>query len=552
MRRLALVVSTIVALAPFAPLATPAHAANSGAAVRQKVADRIGDQRRISQGVRAWLNGPNGGASPAAQTVRVSFGTNVDAANPNEDLLAGQSETAIGAEGAKVLASWNDITGFAFNESTQLKASITGVGFSSDGGAHFTDLVGLPNDNPDQQWFGDPTVAAIDSRHFIVGSLYFPSFFTACSDGNPSGLNLAISVGTVNSAGTGVSFSDPIVVANGGNVCAQQTPPGLALLDKEYLAYDSGSRTLVMSYTRFFLGRGHSSLGQIEMVRAHVPATPAQLTTASFGTPIVIWHEEPFCLNGSEANQCGAENEGAYPTVAPGGNAYVAWERNWFSNFAFSGDPYVYIHAAKVNLGAEHPVQGGNARPVIVTEGQRNSNPDGGVKSLDGTVIPGYTRGIGQDFPRVVFDAPLNRLIVVWNDASAHPLGDIWMRPMSERLVHAYPIVRVNSDADYTLHFLPAVSVRSNGTLCTSWYDRRLGGPDSSRTDYFGECRSNPSQQEPDFRITTGSTDWANTGSFINPNFGDYTDNTSTGTTTYFIWSDGRIGVPQPFVDSRG
>jgi hypothetical protein len=52
-------------------------------------------------------------------------------------------------------------------------------------------------------------------------------------------------------------------------------------------------------------------------------------------------------------------------------------------------------------------------------------------------------------------------------------------------------------------------------------------------------------------RITTGSTDWAGTGSLIDPNFGDYTDNATDGTRTYFTWSDGRIGVPQPFVDSR-
>ena len=46
-----------------------------------------------------------------------------------------------------------------------------------------------------------------------------------------------------------------------------------------------------------------------------------------------------------------------------------------------------------------------------------------------------------------------------------------------------------------------------------------------------------------------GATDWTNTSSLITPNFGDYTDNTSVGTTTYYTWSDGRLGVPQPFVD---
>jgi hypothetical protein len=78
-----------------------------------------------------------------------------------------------------------------------------------------------------------------------------------------------------------------------------------------------------------------------------------------------------------------------------------------------------------------------------------------------------------------------------------------------------------------------------------------LFGPDSTKTDYFGEIRPSSGVSATDFRITTGATDWLGTSSLIIPNFGDYTDNISTGTKTYFTWSDGRIGVPQPFVDSH-
>lgn len=70
-------------------------------------------------------------------------------------------------------------------------------------------------------------------------------------------------------------------------------------------------------------------------------------------------------------------------------------------------------------------------------------------------------------------------------------------------------------------------------------------------TDYYGECRPGPTSAASDFRITTVSTDWLGTSSLINPNFGDYTDNATNGTTTFFTWSDGRLGIPQPFVDHR-
>ncbi|MEA2581197.1 MAG: hypothetical protein QOE83_2089 [Actinomycetota bacterium] len=542
----------LVAFALLSTALTVVPAQQAGAstdALRQWVSDRIVGHKSLSQGARQWLKGPPSSPRSSSSPRTPSFGTNVDAADPNEDLISGQSETAIAASGQTVVAAWNDATGFAFNDSTQAKASFTGVGFSSDGGASFQDLVGLPNPNPDQQWMGDPMAIAIDSRHFLVGGLYFPSFFTACSDGNPSTLGVAVSVGTLNGLGTNISFSSPIFVAQGGDLCAHPRPHGLALLDKPFMAYDPTSRTLAVTYTRDYL-RG-SGLGEVDVARAHVPAVPSSLTQGSFHN-LVVWHQELFCLDGSEANQCGALNTGAYPAVAPDGKIYVAWERNIESNLFFSGDPYVYIHAAVIPRWATEPTVGGNTSPFVVTQGQVNSNSDGGVKSLDGTAIAGFSRGLGQDFPRVAFDAQIGRPIVVWNDASAHPLGDIWMRALGANLGSAASIHRVNSDGGYALHFLPAVSIRSNGKICSSWYDRRRSAPDSTETDYFGECRPNPWTQSRDYRITTGATDWSGTSSFISPNFGDYTDNASTGTTTYFIWSDGRLGVPQPFVDSNG
>jgi hypothetical protein len=297
-----------------------------------------------------------------------------------------------------------------------------------------------------------------------------------------------------------------------------------------------------MSYTRFFFGfgsGGHSGNGQIEMVRAHLPSNPRTLAAGNWSSPITVWPEEPTTIN-----------TGAYVSLASNGDAYLSWERNWFSNL-FNGNPFVYIHAARVRAGDVSPVVGGPAFPRIVTLGQRNSNGAGGVKSLDAVVIAGYNRGIGQDFPRIAVNGPKSKVIVVWNDASAHPLGDIWMRALPLGLSISGGISKVNDDNSFALHFLPAVSVHRDGALATSWYDRRLTGPDSSRTDYFGEVRSTPAGNATDFRITTGSSDWANTSSFITPNFGDYTDNASSGTTTYFTWSDGRIGVPQPFVDSH-
>jgi hypothetical protein len=296
-----------------------------------------------------------------------------------------------------------------------------------------------------------------------------------------------------------------------------------------------------MSYTRFFnfdRRRGRCGTGQVEVKTAHVPRNPFSLTARSWSSPIVVAPEvcsPPIVQTGS------------YPVVAPGGEIYVAWERNLFTNVQEGRDPFVYIKAARISSAT-----GQVTARVTVSKGQTGAaNESGGVKSLDTVFIAGYNRGFGQDFPRVAFDPVGGRLLVEWNDASHHPLGDVWLKSLAPDLSDngTAPIAKVNDDDSFALHFLPAVSVRSDGTICSSWYDRRLGGANSTVTDYFGECRPDAGTNAPDVRITTGSTDWASDSSAIAPNFGDYTDNVSTGHRTYYTWSDGRIGVPQPFVD---
>jgi len=222
-------------------LAGPAaSAATTGSSLRSLVAARLPYPNSASQGLSIWLNPPDGQLTTSAgRAATVSFGSNVDAANPQEDTAGGQSEEAIAAaSGGRVMADWNDITGVMFPPNTR-SGSVTGVGYSTDGGRHFRDLVGLPNPNPDEQWSGDPAIVAIDGgAHYIVGSLYAPSF-NACGDTHPSMFTVAVSVATPSSAG--VAFTKPIIVNNPGNLCAlarRRPPNNIAILDKDWLAWD--------------------------------------------------------------------------------------------------------------------------------------------------------------------------------------------------------------------------------------------------------------------------------------------------------------------------
>src|SRR5207249_9954394 len=76
----------------------------------------------------------------------------------------------------------------------------------------------------------------------------------------------------------------------------------------------------------------------------------------------------------------------------------------------------------------------------------------------------------------------------------------------------------------------PLSTLSLHDALPISWYDRRVAGPNSTLTDYFAEVRTGPTANAKDFKVTTGATDWNVTSSLIAPNFGDYTDNASSGT----------------------
>src|SRR5947209_17401602 len=55
------------------------------------------DLSTVSSGARTWFQGPQPGSDRPNATRRLAFGTNVDANDPQQDLGAGQSETAIAA-----------------------------------------------------------------------------------------------------------------------------------------------------------------------------------------------------------------------------------------------------------------------------------------------------------------------------------------------------------------------------------------------------------------------------------------------------------------------
>jgi hypothetical protein len=552
-------------LASTATRAATIHGRITGSAAGNPFCKNLGVKYQASAGAQAFCFGlRRSGPGPAARRFAATpVSANVNAANlaedvsPNGTRAYGQSETSIAASGPYVVEAWNDSTSF-FSPcpSPSAKEEGTGFGFSSNGGRSFTDLGGLPTSNCAlDMWFGDPSVTAYTAG----GSTYF--YISSLFD-SPNGLGgsfIALDACKVTSGGAGATLScgQPTIVGS-SSVCITDPQIGLvcSFLDKDFLAIDPAHGRLYASFTEFNLNTGASQveLSACDLGNAAGGAGPAGGTPAApVCTDNGIQNPPYFVVQRPDPNFC--EYEGSYPAVNTGaGDVYVAYEYNWGSNLSNSG-PCASLPVSNVMTRIRFaclPLTGKSEcrKPTV-----RVAVP---IVSLDSAFIPGYNRFPGNDFPRIAVSRAHGTVSMVWNDARFDPLGDIMLQSfklLTLALVQGKPVV-LNPAADAS-NFLPALRVaNASGNLDVSWYSRtNANSAITGVTAVIGVSPRAISTPRSSVRITTANSDWLSVSSDIDPNFGDYTDNVLVargtapyvGSTLYVAWSDGRLGLPQPF-----
>ncbi len=554
---------------------SPVSHAQSTATITTKdyFCSRLGKSILASAGAQMWCFGtqlPTSNAKNAKKIAATSFGTNVNAANPNEDISPsgvrayGQSEVSVASIGSYTVEAWNDSTAFfAPCPSPQSKEEATGFGFSANGGKSFVDQGGLPNTNCNAaRYGGDPSVETWrsgGSDYFYISSLFNP---VNVPFGTPALSYIALSACKASGTGTtaSISCSQPIIAATSTECSA--TLGACSFLDKDFLSIDPVRGRLYMSYTEFGVGTNPAlTNGAIELAACDI-GTPSGGKGSQGGTPAA-----PVCLPGNTGtvttpaspylivspSDASCEQEGAYPAVdVKTGAVYVAYEFNAGSNLfslACSNIPtknvVAYVPGTCLTL------------PSASCAGAAASNAVN-VVSMDAAFIPGYNRFPMNDFPRIAVSTKSGTVSIVWNDARLHPAGDILLQSYdlgSLAAVQSTP-VRLNSSTG-GWHMLPALrNADANGNLNVSFYGR--ASANTAVTNVYAALNVNPriqSSVSSNKLITTAPTDWLAVSSDITPNFGDYTDayvtaatsNTYTGKTVYVAWSDGRLGVPQPF-----
>jgi len=488
--------------------------------------------------------------NPSIRPMAFTLNNNVNAANPSEDITQsgvrgyGQSETSSAAIESDVVEAWNDSTGFfAPCPSPNNQEELTGFGFSSNNGASFTDLGGLPNVNcASSVYEGDAGVEAYRARngndYFYVTSIFI-NFAAATSQ-------VDLAACKVNGMGMGafLTCSQPITVASVPLPRAQPTP-GTGFFDKPYVTIDQPRGLLYVSYTDFETGPMNTGNGQVQLAKCNLinPGAPVCNGTAAIVAP------EGSCVN-----------QGSYPAADPAtGDVYVAHEFNYVSDeFAPCNSLPTQQVTDRIPMGAGASVA--QARVNIVSEST--------------AFVPGYNRFPLNDFPRIAISDPFGTVSITWNDTRFRPTGDIVLQ--SYNLGSGFPLpvqhssgcttpscakpVRLTNNTTPTFNLLPGLrNAEPDGRIDVSWYDRRRSPTfDRSFTDVYGAFDFSPriTGTPANRRVTTVGTSWNGTSSDIVPNFGDYTDNhlkesgsgpTYTTDSLFIAWSDGRIGEPQPF-----
>ncbi len=201
---------------------------------------------RVRSLEQAGVLKPGGGlASDASSPVRVdgagSFGVNRRVNDPTTDAFpdAGQSETTVAATGNNILVAWNDGNGF---DLVAPAYQLMSYGYSTDGGATWTDGGGLPQPPAmaNWQWSSDPVLTVNTANNeFIFTGLVFP----AGPPGTGTTNGIAIVKGTF--SGSTFTWGTPVVITSGNN--AQY------FFDKQWVAVNPANGYLYVTYTRFEL-----------------------------------------------------------------------------------------------------------------------------------------------------------------------------------------------------------------------------------------------------------------------------------------------------------
>ena len=276
----------------------------------------------------------------------------------------GQSEVSIAAFGNNLVAAWNDGIGlwpFPFTDSQ-------GFAYSTDGGASWTDG-GVPPTTNIGRWSSDPVVVVNEK----TGAFYF----CALTDQDAAGTN---GIGVVKGTFSGASFNW------GTPESAVEFDNSNALLDKQWMAVDSLTGNLYITYSHFVASGGQLVSDEIRFMRS-------TNDNQSWSAPVRV----------SRVSDDGFV-QGSRVAVGPNGEIHLVWHAIGQANNSPYGRDYLRVRRSND--------QGVNFAPEGTADSLFSNFMSGG---------PGFNRPIGITFPSIAVDRSRGinrgRVYLAWNEA---------------------------------------------------------------------------------------------------------------------------------------
>jgi hypothetical protein len=266
----------------------------------------------------------------------------------------GQCEVDLAVDGNNLVVAWNDGTGFS-----DLTGDTQGYGYSTNGGASFTDGGKLPTPGafPNFIWTSDPIVTVNEE----TGEFWYAGL---CS---PSVGNNGIAVVKGTFAGSNLNWGTPVVV--------RSVSDAQFFLDKLWMVADSASGNLYLTYTEF-----------------NVTGNEINLRRSTDGG--ATWGGDIKINNSADDGLV----QGSRPAVGPGGQVHVAFYAIGAANF----DHMKF--AVSINGGVSFNT------PGIAVSFAPNF----------GTGAPGFNREMGIQFPAIAVDRTTGpnrgRVYMAWNE----------------------------------------------------------------------------------------------------------------------------------------
>lgn len=270
-----------------------------------------------------------------------------------------QAEVAVGALGENVLVAWNDGAGFG-----PVHRQSQGYGYSTDGGATFTDGEFPPIPGPGLTWYSDPSVSVNEQ----TGDFYYCGL--VADSASRGATTNGIGVVRARFSGNTILWDAPHLPELG--------PSTGQFFDKQWIAADSSSGNLYLTYTIFGGGNGIAFRRSTDGGVTWGPRLMLSSITAS------------------------GRVQGSRPAVGPGGEVYATW---------YEAGP---LGADVDYFRIRESTTGGLAFGLENTVASFYSN--------FGTGAPGFNRINGFHFPSIAVDRTTGpqrgRVYVAWNESA--------------------------------------------------------------------------------------------------------------------------------------